>query len=107
MKRKTYSLRHKVVSFFSDWSQNEKEILRRTTHSIISILRNHCNKIDEEHFKLINELDKKFWNYKNDLAHCKPNQYHHFSSESIILSFSARKLHLICVTGETQQFRWR
>ncbi|SME18261.1 hypothetical protein BACERE00185_03195 [Bacillus mobilis] len=23
------------------------------------------------------------------------------------LSFSARRLHLICVTGETQPFRWR
>ncbi|MFB6728787.1 hypothetical protein ACMZ5A_12610 [Bacillus mobilis] len=23
------------------------------------------------------------------------------------LSFSARRLHLICVTGETEQFRWR
>lgn len=69
-----------------DWSQNEKEILRRTIHSIISILRNHCEKIDEEHFKLIDELDKQFWTNKNDLAHCKPNQYHHhFSSESIIL----------------------
>ncbi|PFK32678.1 hypothetical protein COJ18_20420 [Bacillus cereus] len=75
-----------------DWSQNEKEILRRTIHSIISILRNHCNKIDEEHFKLIDELDKKFWNYKNDLAHCKPNQYHHFSSESIIL-FEVLSIH--------------
>ena len=27
-----------------DWSQNEKEILRRTIHSIISILRSHCKK---------------------------------------------------------------
>ncbi|MCP9279411.1 hypothetical protein CN676_13095 [Bacillus wiedmannii] len=69
-----------------DWSQNKKEILQRTVHSIISILRNNCNEIDEEHFKLIDELDKKFWDYKNDLGHCKPNQYHHhFSSESIIL----------------------
>jgi hypothetical protein len=30
-------------------------------------LRNRCNEIDEEHFKLIAELDKQFWSYKNDL----------------------------------------
>ena len=76
-----------------DWSQNEKEILRRTIHSIISILRNYCEKIDEEHFKLIDELDKQFLTNKNDLAHCKPNQYHHhFSSESIIL-FEVLSIH--------------
>ncbi|MCU5376263.1 aromatic acid exporter family protein [Bacillus cereus] len=76
-----------------DWSQNEKEILQRIIHSIIFILRNRCNKIDEEHFKLIDELDKKFWNYKNDLGHCKPSQYrHHFSSESIIL-FEVLSIH--------------
>lgn len=76
-----------------DWSQNEKEILRRTIHSIISILRNHCEEIDEEHFKLIDELDKQFWTNKNDLAHCKPNQYHHhFSSKSIIL-FEVLSIH--------------
>ena len=67
--------------------------MRRTIHSIISILRNHCEKIDEEHFKLIDELDKQFWTNKNDLAHCKPNQYHHhFSSESIIL-FEVLSIH--------------
>ncbi|MGE7864282.1 hypothetical protein ACQKOA_25060 [Bacillus mobilis] len=25
----------------------------------------------------------------------------------VFLSFSARRLHLICITVETQQFRWR
>ncbi len=75
------------------WSQNEKEILQRTIHSIIFILRNRRNKIDEDHFKLIDELDKQFWTNKIDLAHCKPNQYHHhFSSESIIL-FEALSIH--------------
>ena len=75
-----------------DWSQSE-EILQRTIHSIIAILRNRCNEIDEEHFKLIAELDKQFWSYKNDLKDYKPNHYHHhFSSESIIL-FEALSIH--------------
>ena len=47
-----------------DWSQSEREILQQTTYSIIAILRNRCNEIDEEHFKLIAELDKQFWSYK-------------------------------------------
>jgi len=75
------------------WSQNEQEILQRTIHSIIFILRNHSNEIGEEHFKLIDQLDKQFWNYKNDLGYCKPSQYHHhFSSESIIL-FEVLSIH--------------
>ncbi len=76
-----------------DWSQSEREILQRTIHSIIAILRNRCNEIDEEHFKLIAELDKQFWSYKNDLKDYKPNHYHHhFSSESIIL-FEVLSIH--------------
>ncbi|MDA1564523.1 aromatic acid exporter family protein [Bacillus cereus] len=76
-----------------DWSQSEREILQRTIHSIIAILRNHCNEIDEEHFKLIAELDKQFWSYKNDLKDYKPNHYHHhFLSESIIL-FEVLSIH--------------
>ncbi|HHT7191329.1 TPA: aromatic acid exporter family protein, partial [Bacillus cereus] len=75
------------------WSQNEKEVLQRAIHSIIATLRNRCNEIDEEHFTLIDELDKQFWNYKNDLGDCKPNHYHHhFSSESIIL-FEVLSIH--------------
>lgn len=76
-----------------DWSQSEREILQRTIHSIIAILRNRCNEIDEEHFKLIAELDKQFWSCKNDLKDYKPNHYHHhFSSESIIL-FEVLSIH--------------
>lgn len=76
-----------------EWSKEEKELISKTVHSISAILKDFCHSIPDEHYLLIEQLDKQFWTYKHDLSDVKPKKYHHHFHPKCVILFEVLSIH--------------
>jgi len=79
----------------TEWSEKDKAIIKKAAKSVSNILKDEQHNIPDSHHKIITEMDKRFWQLKEDVpSETKSHYPHHFSTETIIF-FELLSIHNI------------